>query len=542
LPGAWTALATALTEERFVTALRAAAARSPRAPFAVLASYLGLLADADPADGQAVGTTAQPPGPDAVIAKLVLLYVAERALSPQTRLLEQRIELVQVSADTRTFLDPSRFEATKKLNGLQLHHFASFYKCSWRANDWMWGRLDGLGWLVHILLDPKRLLALEASHEGWLSELPQRLADLAASAGAPDVTVPVESLPPKARAELDGLLARKDDPPASLPETATWAAAALQRLVLADELVAVARALDDDRKAGGAATPQASDFRTRYYSFLPATAQAGAPPDQDRTNLLAVIPPDSPAAPGAHPFDHLLTKCRISEETFKGERGSRLFTTTVTQAAAVAVSAVEAVHPVPPPMRPVAKAASWTTRTAYMAASHSTDSRGLNAAACFAVIAGGIGLMVTNQPLLSAAGFVAALAALFVLALLSRPGTPGKVVVALVVAAALAVTAALAAAVWIEPLRKPLFGWLTDGLGDFRDGRLPWVWLAIVVLLLAPPVVMVVDAVSDVRRRLAQRAAPPPPSTTTAPRTTSVATSPTTVPEPRRGADQPSVQ
>ena len=41
-----------------------------------------------------------------------------------------------------------------KLSGLGLAHFASFYKGSWRANDWMWGRLDGASRLVDVLLDP----------------------------------------------------------------------------------------------------------------------------------------------------------------------------------------------------------------------------------------------------------------------------------------------------------------------------------------------------------------------------------------------------
>ena len=35
----------------------------------------------------------------------------------------------------------------------RLGHFASFYKGSWRANDWMWGRMDGASRLVDILLD-----------------------------------------------------------------------------------------------------------------------------------------------------------------------------------------------------------------------------------------------------------------------------------------------------------------------------------------------------------------------------------------------------
>ena len=43
---------------------------------------------------------------------------------------------------------------------MQFNHFGAFYKASWRANDWMWGRLDGAGWLVHVLLDPRRILTI----------------------------------------------------------------------------------------------------------------------------------------------------------------------------------------------------------------------------------------------------------------------------------------------------------------------------------------------------------------------------------------------
>jgi hypothetical protein len=38
-----------------------------------------------------------------------------------------------------------------KLAGMQLGHFAAFMKRSWRANDWMWGRLDGVAWLGVVL-------------------------------------------------------------------------------------------------------------------------------------------------------------------------------------------------------------------------------------------------------------------------------------------------------------------------------------------------------------------------------------------------------
>lgn len=66
------------------------------------------------------------------------------------------IELVQISGDAHSPLGgPSR--AADKLLGLQLAHFAAFYKQSWRANDWIYGRLDGSERLVRILLNPERL-------------------------------------------------------------------------------------------------------------------------------------------------------------------------------------------------------------------------------------------------------------------------------------------------------------------------------------------------------------------------------------------------
>jgi hypothetical protein len=95
--------------------------------------------------------------PETVQLRIFDLYLAERAMLPVEAAAEQRVELVQLSANTRTALAPRFSTAHHKLTGVQLHHFGAFYKSSWRANDWMWGRLDGAGWLVHLLLDPRRI-------------------------------------------------------------------------------------------------------------------------------------------------------------------------------------------------------------------------------------------------------------------------------------------------------------------------------------------------------------------------------------------------
>lgn len=52
----------------------------------------------------------------------------------------------------------------QKLAGMQLGHFAAFLKHSWRANDWMWGRLDGVTWLGRMLYDGDS----ESDRDRWI--------------------------------------------------------------------------------------------------------------------------------------------------------------------------------------------------------------------------------------------------------------------------------------------------------------------------------------------------------------------------------------
>jgi hypothetical protein len=86
---------------------------------------------------------------------LLTLHVATRGLLARPPSVDQRVDLVQVSADSRGLLDMQRQRATEKLTGMQANYFGAFYKASWRANDWMWGRIDATGWLPQCLLDPR---------------------------------------------------------------------------------------------------------------------------------------------------------------------------------------------------------------------------------------------------------------------------------------------------------------------------------------------------------------------------------------------------
>ena len=172
---------------------------------------------------------------DMTISSLFQLHVVVRSMLPTKVAVEQHVDIIQVSADTRSALTPEHPFATDKLTGLQFHHFGAFYKSSWRANDWMWGRLDGAGWLVHLLLDPHRIQVLAEAHcevagkrEWFLARVRDRIPGL----GTPDQRVHDE-------------LAYLDDPnlavPPSLPNLSMWMATPFQEQVAVAELPVVAR-------------------------------------------------------------------------------------------------------------------------------------------------------------------------------------------------------------------------------------------------------------------------------------------------------------
>jgi hypothetical protein len=75
----------------------------------------------------------------------------------------------------RPFSRPGPEGGERKLTGIRLGHFAAFYRRSWRANDFMWGRLDAAVRVVDMLIDAPRArkLADEQGQQPW-----QLLAEL----------------------------------------------------------------------------------------------------------------------------------------------------------------------------------------------------------------------------------------------------------------------------------------------------------------------------------------------------------------------------
>jgi patatin-related protein len=352
---------------------------------------------------------------EALAKRLFDLYAAQRAMLPLSADVEQPVELIQLSADTRTLLNLERSTAASKLTGEQMHHFGAFFKQSWRANDWMWGRLDGAGWLVHLLLDPRRIEVIAraqpitGSRADWFIA---RLIELGADdlpATDPNAAVPADPEPLITRKKIDTELAFLDDDdeelPASLPLTAMWVAKTPQLHIAVDELPVLARTVvspqndgpkvrdakkehisavsrqwaervlkpsGDARKARDAAE-LARDARQRLV-LDPQNAEAKK---QAAAALEKVRQADAAAAESARNLAeqaaNLLSTCPIPGETLQGEMGTPLMVRTLAKTAADATAALDSVKQIPGVIRPVF---SWA-RTVTLAGYRITKGTGL---------------------------------------------------------------------------------------------------------------------------------------------------------------------
>jgi len=415
---------------------------------------------------------------DTVAARLFDLHVARYVMQPDGVVADQALELVQMSSDTRTDLD-RRTLAREKLTGLQLHHFGAFYKASWRANDWMWGRLDGAGWLVHLLLDPRRLRELAAEEPdlaAFRENLRAGLQKIAGDPAPPGVWAPFppQAGRPGAAAEMDFLTAATP-PPTSLPVTAMWVAAGLQRLIAGEELAHVAEQIEKDTKAG-AEEAAARAFVSAYRNAVGAAASGSYP-----------VVPDAKAA-------EVVRACQVPAEKIASEVGSALFTRTVTRTAAVAVKAVDMGKAMPGFLRPVLTGARTVTSLAYRVTSIGPAAR-YPLFAGLALIALGVLASTSTVNVLSAAGLVAVLAGLLIVAV----GAARRIVLALAIVT-VAAGAALAAAAYIPLLRDHLFPWL-EKTAVPSLAKHPAQWAILVVFVLLPPLWTIAVIIQRVTRR-----------------------------------------
>ncbi len=97
------------------------------------------------------------------LERALSIEVVRRAFSDEADIESaQRLHFTQLTPGaptpifTKSPLDQrSPATAALKLTGVGLGHFAGFYRRSWRANDFMWGRLDAAARIVDLLLDAR---------------------------------------------------------------------------------------------------------------------------------------------------------------------------------------------------------------------------------------------------------------------------------------------------------------------------------------------------------------------------------------------------
>jgi predicted acylesterase/phospholipase RssA len=94
------------------------------------------------------------------LRRVLCIEVVRRALAEDADIeSSQSLQFVQLTptAPAPIFAYPTHpsgpASAEAKLTGVGLGHFAGFYRRSWRANDFMWGRLDAAARIVELLLD-----------------------------------------------------------------------------------------------------------------------------------------------------------------------------------------------------------------------------------------------------------------------------------------------------------------------------------------------------------------------------------------------------
>ena len=246
------------------------------------------------------------------LRRLLALDVIQRSSGADLAGIEQEVELVLMSADAENAFGLPAY-AEGKLAGLQVGHFGAFYKSSWRANDWMWGRLDGADRLVRTLLDPRRVQK-RVKADG-VDATVKEVHKLACQSGTLGVSAWLASrweemgIEAAVRDELEVLDNAPDDPlPTALAASYSAISRRVQVEIVVEEIPAVAAAVAADRAGGAASHSLGSDWERQFPAGKPLTVEQAV------------------AA---------FMECPVGRETIEREIGSDRFTKVSTKGAAV---------------------------------------------------------------------------------------------------------------------------------------------------------------------------------------------------------------
>jgi len=257
---------------------------------------------------------------DKVLARLLAFEVVQETLGGEGTDLEEEVDFIQISGDDDA-ADGGGRNAGDKLTGIQLAHFGAFYKRSWRANDWTWGRRDAVRRLVRLLLDPGRVktIALRATPPLDSAAMAARIEAIAVSDGGG--ASPWPALVGVDRKALEAELAYLDNHWVPVPERLPVATAAIARRleleILCEEMPLLAGAIEEDRQARLATSSPVAGFARDCLRALGADGTL-SPPAAAR----------------------LQQRCNLGGERLKEEAGTDPATRTAAQALAVGVAAL----------------------------------------------------------------------------------------------------------------------------------------------------------------------------------------------------------
>jgi hypothetical protein len=205
-----------------------------------------------------------------------------------------RINLLRVVSDEQS---PLPFDALRrgegvplriadKIRGLDIGNFGAFLSAKWRANDWMWGRMDAAAALVGLLTDPGRLrrhgsaeALAEALREIVSTPTEAELGELDEERAAQWRGFLAEvwaRYAGEVRAELDALFARPEDEH-PLTETRTLLTERLQWTIAAEEVPYVATVAPGRTSAAGAGRPRPARSSWSARSSATTSAASGSP-------------------------------------------------------------------------------------------------------------------------------------------------------------------------------------------------------------------------------------------------------------------------
>jgi patatin-related protein len=293
--------------------------------------------------------------------------------------LEQPIELMQLDGDTpNSFGGPE--EIARKLTGTRTGHFAAFYKASWRANDWLWGRLDGATRLTQLTLDPDRLRQLADTPESAVAAIEEAAVGPPPGAGATPTEVG-DHAELSRRFDRIGCLEELrylDDPdlpvPPSLPTCAMQIARRRHLAILREDLGRIAAAVDVDEAEGARRTGAGPQFRT---AFRRAVEDAGSV-----NGVPAPIP--------AQTLFDLMASCELGAEAIADDAGSDLHAGTISQSAAVSMATLDSKHAGLGPARALTRPLRGLLLILYALVAGSTRfGKAARAAVALALAAGG---------------------------------------------------------------------------------------------------------------------------------------------------------